>query len=40
MENGGATITSINQLLAELAESWTGPDGQKILPIVAGLMPQ
>ncbi|MFD3679173.1 isochorismatase family protein [Streptomyces sp. NPDC058613] len=40
METGGATITSTNQLLAELAQSWTGPNGQKILPIVAGLMPQ
>ncbi|MEU0009522.1 isochorismatase family protein [Streptomyces sp. NPDC006314] len=40
MENKGATITSTNQLLAELAQSWTGPSGEKLLPIVAGLMPQ
>ncbi|MGA5042248.1 isochorismatase family protein [Streptomyces capoamus] len=40
METGGATVTSTNQLLAELAQSWTGPKGEKILPIVADLMPQ
>ncbi|AGH37367.1 Isochorismatase hydrolase [Bibersteinia trehalosi USDA-ARS-USMARC-189] len=34
MENAGAVITSTNQLLAELAQDWSGEDGQKILPII------
>ncbi|WP_329154821.1 isochorismatase family protein (plasmid) [Streptomyces sp. NBC_01454] len=40
MENAGATITSTNQLLAELAGSWTSERGNKIISIVMGLMPQ
>jgi nicotinamidase-related amidase len=40
MEKAGATITSTNQLLAELAGNWTGERGGKIIPIVMGLMPQ
>jgi hypothetical protein len=39
MERAGATITSTNQLLAELAHSWTTPEGQAILPIVVALLP-
>lgn len=34
IENAGAVITSTNQLLAELAQDWSGEDGQKILPII------
>ncbi|MFG2848782.1 isochorismatase family protein [Kitasatospora sp. NPDC048296] len=40
MDKAGATITSTNQLLAELAQNWTTERGGKILPIVASLMPQ
>ena len=40
MEHAGATITSTNQLLAELAGNWTGPEGAAIMPIVLSLMPQ
>jgi nicotinamidase-related amidase len=40
MDKAGATITSTNQLLAELAGNWTGERGGKIIPIVMGLMPQ
>jgi nicotinamidase-related amidase len=40
MEKAGATITSTNQLLAELAGNWTSERGGKIIPIVMGLMPQ
>ncbi|WP_432000681.1 isochorismatase family protein [Streptomyces sioyaensis] len=40
MERAGATITSTNQTLAELAGSWVGPAGSKILPIVGALLPQ
>lgn len=34
MRKAGATITSTNQLLAELAYDWTSETGLKILPIV------
>jgi nicotinamidase-related amidase len=40
MERAGATITSTNQLLAELAVSWASPEGAAILPILSTLLPQ
>ena len=40
MEGAGATITSTNQLLAELAVSWASPEGAAILPILSALLPQ
>jgi len=40
MDKAGATITSTNQLLAELAGNWTTEVGSKIIPIVMELMPQ
>jgi nicotinamidase-related amidase len=40
MERAGATITSTNQLLAELAVSWASPEGTAILPILSELLPQ
>jgi nicotinamidase-related amidase len=40
MERAGATITSTNQLLAELAVSWASPEGNAILPILSELLPQ
>ncbi|WP_030661760.1 isochorismatase family protein [Streptomyces cellulosae] len=38
MDKAGATITSTNQLLAELARDWTGPEGTAIMPIVGELL--
>lgn len=35
MEKAGATITSTNQLIAELAQDWSSEDGQKLLQVVA-----
>jgi nicotinamidase-related amidase len=40
MERAGATITSTNQLLAELAGDWTSPQGAAVLPIVGALVGQ
>lgn len=40
MERAGATITSTNQLLAELAGDWTSPEGTAIMPIVGALVAQ
>lgn len=38
MENSGALITSTNQLLSELAQDWSTPAGQVVLPIVVELL--
>lgn len=35
MDKAGATITSTNQLIAELAQDWSSEDGQKLLQVVA-----
>jgi nicotinamidase-related amidase len=40
MERAGADITSINQILAELAQNWTSPAGQAIMPIALELIPE
>ena len=40
MERAGATITSTNQLLAELAVNWASPEGSAVLPILSELLPQ
>ena len=40
MDKAGATITSTNQLLAELAHNWTTENGGKIINIVMELLPQ
>ncbi|MGW0943325.1 isochorismatase family protein [Streptomyces sp. NPDC002623] len=40
MDKAGATITSTNQLLAELAENWTTDKGGKMIGIVMELLPQ
>lgn len=40
MDKAGATITSTNQLLAELAHNWTTDNGGKIINIVMELLPQ
>ncbi|MEU3618914.1 isochorismatase family protein [Streptomyces sp. NPDC006872] len=40
MDKAGATITSTNQLLAELAHNWTTDNGGKIISIVMELLPQ
>lgn len=35
MDKAGATITSTNQLLAELAQDWSSEDGSKILGVIS-----
>jgi nicotinamidase-related amidase len=40
MDKAGATITTTNQLLAELAHNWTTPNGSKIINILMELLPQ
>jgi nicotinamidase-related amidase len=40
MDKAGATITSTNQLLAELAHNWTTENGSKIINILMELLPQ
>ena len=35
MDKAGATITSTNQIIAELAYDWSSEDGQKLLAIIA-----
>ena len=41
MEAAGVTLTATNTLLAELAQDWSGPDGQEILAILFGeLLPR
>ncbi|MFJ8924287.1 isochorismatase family protein [Streptomyces sp. NPDC102415] len=40
MDKAGATITSTNQLLAELAQNWTTENGSKIISIVNELLSQ
>ncbi|MGW2052299.1 isochorismatase family protein [Streptomyces sp. NPDC001858] len=40
MDKAGATITSTNQLLAELAENWTTEKGGKMIGIIMELLPQ
>ncbi|MGW6401267.1 isochorismatase family protein [Streptomyces sp. NPDC055134] len=40
MDKAGATITSTNQLLAELAQNWTSENGSKIINILMELLPQ
>jgi nicotinamidase-related amidase len=34
MENAGAIITTVDQIIAELAIDWTSPNGQKLMPIL------
>lgn len=34
MESNGVTLTSTNQLLAELAQDWTSENGQKIMTVL------
>ncbi|WP_326809843.1 isochorismatase family protein [Streptomyces scopuliridis] len=40
MDKAGATITTTNQLLAELAQNWTTENGSKIINIPMELLPQ
>jgi nicotinamidase-related amidase len=39
MELAGAGLTSANMILTELARNWASPTGQKVIPIVAELIP-
>lgn len=34
MEKAGAVITTVDQIISELAIDWTSPDGQKLAPIL------
>ncbi len=34
MEKGGVTLTSTNQVIAELAGSWTTPEGGQLVQVV------
>lgn len=34
MENAGAVITTVDQIIAELAVDWTSANGQKLMPIL------
>ena len=36
MERGGVTLTSTNQLIAELAWSWTTPEGGELIQVIMG----
>ncbi|AQW31659.1 isochorismatase family protein (plasmid) [Ralstonia syzygii subsp. celebesensis] len=38
MERGGVTLTTTVQLIAELAGSWTTPDGEQLVQIVIGAL--
>ncbi|WP_255415539.1 hypothetical protein [Streptosporangium sp. 'caverna'] len=40
MERAGADITFTNQVLAELADNWSSPDGRRILPVMFDLIPR
>ena len=35
MERGGVTLTSTNQLIAELAGNWTTPEGGQLIQVIA-----
>ncbi|QFY05369.1 isochorismatase family protein [Nonomuraea phyllanthi] len=39
MDQAGAGIASTNMILTQLARNWASPAGQKIIPIVAALIP-
>ncbi len=34
MESNGVTLTSTNQLIAELAQDWTTENGQKLMTVL------
>ena len=34
MEKAGATITTVDQIISELAIDWTSPNGQKLMAIL------
>jgi hypothetical protein len=36
MERGGVTLTSTNQLIAELAGNWTTPEGGQLVRVLMG----
>lgn len=38
MENGGVTLTSTNQLIAELAGSWATPEGGQLVQVLIGAL--
>ena len=35
MDNAGAIITTVDQIISELAIDWTSPNGQKLMGILA-----
>ena len=34
MEKAGAIITTVDQIIAELAIDWTSPNGQKLMAVL------
>jgi len=38
MEHNGVTLTSTNQLVAELAGNWTTPEGGQLVQILMGAL--
>ncbi len=38
MERGGVTLTSTNQLIAELAGSWATPEGGQLVQVLMGAL--
>jgi len=38
MERGGVTLTSTNQLIAELAGNWTTPEGGQLVQVLMGAL--
>lgn len=38
MERGGVTLTSTNQLIAELAGSWASPEGGELVQLIIGAL--
>lgn len=38
MERGGVTVTSTNQLIAELAGSWASPEGGQLVQVLMGAL--
>jgi len=38
MERAGATLTTTNQLIAELAGSWATPEGGELVQLIIGAL--
>jgi hypothetical protein len=38
MERSGVTVTSANQLIAELADNWTTPEGGQLVRVLTSAL--